>query len=167
MDEPVIRARAHCGSQPAHHVFQAVAGTRDAYVTGGGFCEVAERAVEDNLLTRAALGDAAVVDQGDFAEARSLVPLHHIECAGKPCHGQFHAARVLLEQHLQGRAGHVLDHRDVRRVVVPAAISQIDPGRANMKGIQAPVSGLEQIHARGMRKRIRMVAGVIGQPAGQ
>ena len=127
--------------------FQPVAGICDPCVARGSFGQVVECPTQDNLLTRMAQGDAAAVDQGDFAEARSPVALHHLKCAGQPCHSHFHAARVLAEQRLQGRAGHIFDHRDVCRVVVPAPVSQVDPGRADLKGIQAAVSGLEQIDA--------------------
>lgn len=74
--------------------------------------------------------------------------LHRAERVSKPCQRQLHTVRVLLEQHLQRCPGHILNHCDVRRVVALALVSQMNSrGAEDPKGVQAPVSGLEKVHA--------------------
>jgi hypothetical protein len=145
VDQPILRTRLHLGRQPAKQIIEPVPGVGDPSVAASCFAEITHSPIQDDLLARAALRPAAVVDKGDRAETRTGMSMHDHVHLSQLSENRLGPLGVTSEQPFEVVAGHVFDHSHVGRLKLTPAISQVDLQDANPQRLEVTVGGLKQL----------------------
>ena len=126
--------------------------------TRRGLSQVGERTGQDHGRAGPARGGAAAGDGQELAEGVRRVGVQRAQHFAELLQDRRRAAGLGLDDVLQRRARHVLDHGGAGRIVLAAGVGQVEPGSPDAEPAEPVMSGAEQVQPAGVRERVSISA---------